>query len=110
MAFVPSSRLDTRVDELLTHYPPNHRRAGSLWLCHLVQDEVGHLGPDQIEWIANKLGLSKMDVQEVVTFYPMFRPDPSGKVHLRVCRSELRSRRLREAVRNHQNQTRHRHR
>lgn len=87
MAFVPSSRLEARVDELLTHYPPNHRRAGSLWLCHLVQDEAGHLGPEQVEWIANKLGLSNMDVQEVVTFYPMFRPDPSGKVHLRVCRS-----------------------
>jgi NADH-quinone oxidoreductase subunit F len=87
MAFVPSSRLVARVDELLTHYPPNHRRAGTLWLCHLVQDEAGHLGDEQIEWIANKLGLSKMDVNEVVTFYPMFRPDPSGKVHLRVCRS-----------------------
>jgi NADH-quinone oxidoreductase subunit F len=87
MAFVPSSRLVARVDELLTHYPPNHRRAGSLWLCHLVQDEVGHLGDEQIEWIANKLEISKMDVSEVVTFYPMFRPDPSGKVHLRVCKS-----------------------
>jgi NADH-quinone oxidoreductase subunit F len=87
MAFEPPASLVSQIDTLIEHYPPTQRRAAALWLCHLVQDHAGFLGPDQVEWIATKLGVAPIDIQEVVTFYPMLSPEPQGKYHLKICRS-----------------------
>ncbi|PYL40814.1 MAG: hypothetical protein DMF36_02010, partial [Verrucomicrobia bacterium] len=37
--------------------------------------------------IAAKLGLEPINILELVTFYPMFRQEPAGKTHIRVCRT-----------------------
>jgi NADH-quinone oxidoreductase subunit F len=87
VSFVPSTALQARIDTLIGHYPPDRIRAASLWLCHLVQDEARCLGPEQVEWIATRLGLPNIDVYELVSFYPMFSATPQGKFHLKVCRS-----------------------
>ena len=54
--------LEAQIDELIAHYPAANRRAAMLWLCHLLQDHYGHLGAEQMEWIAQKLGLPPIDV------------------------------------------------
>src|SRR5207249_9197797 len=38
-------------------------------------------------WIAEKLGLQPINILELVTFYPMFREQPVGKIHIRLCRT-----------------------
>ena len=58
-----------------------------LWLCHLVQAHAGGLGPEQVAWIAAKLGVPPIDVHEVVTFYPMLSPAPLGRYQLKLCRT-----------------------
>jgi NADH-quinone oxidoreductase subunit F len=87
MAFQPTTALLTRVNELISHYPSTHRRAAALWLCHLVQDQAGHLGAEQVEWIAGMLGVLPVDIHELVSFYPMLQATKGGKFHLKVCRS-----------------------
>ena len=79
--------LDRHIDEIITHYPPDKKRAAVLWLCHLLQEHVGFLGDEQVAWIAGKLGLQPINVWEVVTFYPMFTSKPRGKFHIKVCRT-----------------------
>jgi NADH-quinone oxidoreductase subunit E len=56
-------------------------------LLHLIQEDVGHISNEAIEWIAEKLELEPINVYEVVTFYPMFRREPIGKRHIKVCRT-----------------------
>jgi len=34
-----------------------------------------------------KLGLEPINVYELVTFYPMFRQEPLGKYHIKICRT-----------------------
>jgi NADH-quinone oxidoreductase subunit F len=87
MAFEPPASLVSQIDTLIGHYPPTQRRAAALWLCHLVQDHAGLLGPEQVEWIAEKLGVPPMDIHEVVSFYPMLSSQKLGKYHLKICRS-----------------------
>ena len=41
----------------------------------------------RVTWIAAKLGLQPINILELVTFYPMFRQEPAGKTHIRVCRT-----------------------
>ena len=80
-------QLEARMDELITHYPPQYRRAAVLWLLHLLQAQCGCLGRGQVEWIAAKLGLPAINVWELVRFYPMFSEAPRGRFHITVCRT-----------------------
>ncbi|MDP2137930.1 MAG: NAD(P)H-dependent oxidoreductase subunit E [Candidatus Didemnitutus sp.] len=75
----------SRIDEVITHYPV--KRSALLPLLHLIQEDVGYISPEAIEWIAAKLELQPINVYEVVTFYPMFRQKPIGRRHIKVCRT-----------------------
>jgi NADH-quinone oxidoreductase subunit E len=52
-----------------------------------LQNQLGYLSPAAIEWTAARLGVQPINVLELVTFYPMFRQAPSGKLHLKICRT-----------------------
>src|SRR3989442_36489 len=56
-------------------------------LLHLVQEHFGYISDEAIAWIADRLGLQPINVLELVTFYPMYRRQPVGKKHIRVCRT-----------------------
>jgi NADH-quinone oxidoreductase subunit F len=83
---VPES-LEKRMDALIAHYPPEHKRAAVLWLLHLLQAHCGCLGSAQVEWVAAKLGLQPINVWELIRFYPMFSEAPRGRFHITVCRT-----------------------
>lgn len=74
-----------RIDEVIPHYPV--KRSAVLPLLHLVQEDVGFISNEAIEWIARKLELQPINVYELVTFYPMFRRKPIGRRHIKVCRT-----------------------
>ena len=74
-----------KIDEVITHYPV--KRSATLPLLHLIQEDVGYIPEEAITWIAGKLELEPINVYEVVTFYPMFRRQPIGRRHIKVCRT-----------------------
>ena len=74
-----------RIDEVIPHYPV--KRSAALPLLHLVQEDAGYVSDEAIEWIAQKLELQPVNVYELVTFYPMFRRQPIGRRHIKVCRT-----------------------
>ena len=86
MSFAVPTSLEAEIDELITHYP-QQKRSASLMLLHAVQEHFGFISHDAVEWIARKLGLQPINVHELVTFYPMFRQEPLGKTHIKVCRT-----------------------
>jgi len=74
-----------KIDEVIPHYPV--KRSAALPLLHLIQEELGYIAPETVEWIAAKLELQPINIQELVTFYPMFRQKPIGRRHVKVCRT-----------------------
>jgi NADH-quinone oxidoreductase subunit E len=78
-------QLEAEIDELISHYPV--KRSASLMLLHALQEHFGYLSKESIEWTAAKLDLQPINIYELVTFYPMFRQDPIGRHHLKVCRT-----------------------
>ena len=80
------AELEARIDEEITHYPVS-KRSAALPLLHLIQEHAGYIEDAAIHWIAAKLGLEPINVLELVTFYPMFRREPAGRHHIRVCRT-----------------------
>jgi NADH-quinone oxidoreductase subunit E len=85
MNFVVPTNLEAEIDELITHYP--QKRSASLMLLHALQEHFGWISKEAMEWTAAKLGLQPINVYELVTFYPMFRQEPLGKTHIKVCRT-----------------------
>lgn len=75
----------SKIDEVITHYPV--KRSATLPLLHLIQEDAGYISDAAIEWVAAKLELQPINVYEVVTFYPMFRRQPIGRRHIKVCRT-----------------------
>ncbi len=77
---------EAEVDEIVTHYPVS-KRSASLPLLHLWQNRFGFVDDSGVEWIAAKLGLTPVNILELVTFYPWFRREAAGKTVIRVCRT-----------------------
>src|SRR5437762_4323631 len=75
------------MDEAIGRYPADQRRSGAMPLLHLWQEHFGFISNDGVQWIAAKLELQPINILELVTFYPMFRRERAGKMHIRVCRT-----------------------
>lgn len=56
-------------------------------LLHLWQDEEGYLSDGAIAEVAEVMGMPPAEVQEVVSFYSMFRRRPMGRYRIEVCKS-----------------------
>src|SRR2546430_12732850 len=81
------AELERKMDEAIARYPNEHRRSAAMPLLHLWQEHFGFISNEAVLWIAEKLGLQPINILELVTFYPMFREQPAGKMHIRVCRT-----------------------
>ena len=85
MAFSVPAQIEAEIDELISHYP--QKRSASLMLLHSLQEHFGFISSEAMEWVATKLELQPINIYELVTFYPMFRQEPVGKFHFKVCRT-----------------------
>ena len=83
--FTVSSTLEAEIDELITHYPV--KRSASLMVLHAIQEQLGWISQEAVEWTARKLELQPINIYELVTFYPMFRQQPMGKYQIKICRT-----------------------
>ena len=70
---------------IIAQYP--QKRSATMPLLHLVQEDRGFIAPVDMEWVADLVGVTPIQVLEVVTFYPMYRQSPIGRRHVRVCRT-----------------------
>ena len=86
MTRVPAE-LEQTMDEAIGWYPPDRKRSAAMPLLHLWQQHFGSISDEGVRWIAAKLELQPINILELVTFYPMFRQAPTGKKHIRVCRT-----------------------
>ncbi|MDA1192509.1 MAG: NADH-quinone oxidoreductase subunit NuoE [Candidatus Poribacteria bacterium] len=83
MAFEFTPENLAEFNELVTHYP--QKRAVMLPALHIAQKQNGWISPDVMDYIAKQVGVSTAQVQDVVTFYPMFFDHEVNKHIIRVC-------------------------
>ena len=62
-------------------------KSATIPLCHLAQEQDGHLTEDAMEHIAELLGLAPAEVLGTASFYEMFKREPVGKYVINVCTS-----------------------
>lgn len=78
-----SAECRAKIQEIIPNYP--QPRAALLPALHLAQAEAGWITPTAVREIAGLLSLLPIQVQEVVSFYPMFQSRPVGRCHIQVC-------------------------
>ena len=84
-AYTPENR--ARFDEIVQRYPPDRRRSAVLPALYLAQKQQGYITANAIRHVAEVLGITRADVEDVVSFYTMFYRRPVGRFVLQVCRT-----------------------
>ncbi|HZM00670.1 MAG TPA: NADH-quinone oxidoreductase subunit NuoE [Planctomycetota bacterium] len=84
-ASAPSAALVAKLSPLKAHYP--QPKAALVPVLRAVQAELGWLSPETQAWVAAFLGVTPLEVHEVVSFYPMLYDKPVGRHVIHVCRT-----------------------
>lgn len=81
-----STKARKEIDHWTKKFPENHKQSALLAALHIVQEENdGHLTDAHLQAIADYLGIPKIAVLEVATFYFMYDLHATGKYKLYVC-------------------------
>ncbi len=78
----------SRVNEIIARYPEGKQKSALLPLLHLAQEEFGGwLSADTMDYVAEILSITPIEVYEVATFYSMYNTKPVGKFMFEVCQT-----------------------
>ena len=78
-----SPKVAARFDSLVEKYPV--RRSALVPMLLYAQDEIGYLSDAVIAEVADRIGITELDVRNVATYYSMLRFKPAGKYNVQVC-------------------------
>ena len=88
-------------DRLKARYPEGFASSLVLPCLRRIQEDRGHVASDDIDSLAAYLGVPRVQIEEVLSFYTQFREEPIGRWHLQVCRNVSCSLRGAERVLEH---------
>ena len=74
-----------RIEAAIAQYP--RKQSAVMTVLHFIQEEHGFLSNRAMEWVAQKLEMEPIKVLELVTFYPHYRREKRGRIHVRLCRT-----------------------
>jgi len=75
-------------DELVSHYPADQRKSAIISALYLAQHQNGgYLTGAAMRHVAQQIGCTAAEVEDVVTYYTMFYTKPVGKYVINVCRT-----------------------
>jgi NADH-quinone oxidoreductase subunit E len=81
-----SAHAREEIDELLSHFPAEQKKSALLGALNVVQHENnGFLTEELMELVADYLGLAKIEVYEVASFYSMYELKPVARNNVAIC-------------------------
>ena len=73
---------------LVARYPEGKQKSALLPILHLAQDSFGGwLSSETMDYVAELLNITPIEVYEVATFYSMYNTKPVGKYMFEVCQT-----------------------
>jgi NADH-quinone oxidoreductase subunit E len=78
-----SPKLAALFDALVTKYPL--KRSALIPMLLYAQDEIGYISDAVIAEVAERIGITQLDVRDVASYYSMLRFKPAGKYNVQVC-------------------------
>src|SRR6266700_5471577 len=85
--FVYTAENRARFEEIVKRYPADRKRSAVLPALYLAQYQHGYITANAIRHVAELLGITRADVEDVVSYYTMFHTKPVGRFIINVCRT-----------------------
>jgi NADH-quinone oxidoreductase subunit E len=77
-----------KVNEIIARYPQGKQKSALLPVLHLAQETFGGwLSAETMDYVAELLQITPIEVYEVATFYSMYNVKPVGKYMFEVCQT-----------------------
>lgn len=92
-------------ERLKTRLPPGHDASLLLPCLRRVQEARGYIDDSDIDALVVYLGVPRIQIEEVLSFYTMLRRAPIGRWHLQVCHNVSCSMRGAERLLEHLTET-----
>src|SRR6478609_1012217 len=98
-AFTPEN--EAWIERQLAKYPPGREASAVIPLLWRAQEQAGGWVPQAaIETVAARLGMARIRVLEIATFYTMFNLEPVGQYFIQICGTTPCMLRGAEAIKN----------
>jgi NADH-quinone oxidoreductase subunit E len=86
-AFAYTAENRARLEDICARYPVEQRKSAILAALYLAQHQQGYLTQNAMRHVAEAIGCTPAEVEDVVSFYTMFYTRPVGRHVLQVCRT-----------------------
>ena len=74
-------------DKLTRRYPAGFESSLVLPCLRRIQEDRGYVADEDIDGLVDYLGVPRIQIEEVLSFYGQFRRKPIGRCHLQACRN-----------------------
>jgi len=86
-AFAYTPENQAKFDANVARYPAEERKSAVLYALYLAQQQQGYLTAAAMSHVAQQIGCTAAEVEDVVSYYTMFFTKPVGTYVLNVCRT-----------------------
>ena len=83
--FVFTAAHREELERIASHYPPERRRSAIISALYLAQRQQGYITAGAMRHVAEVIGCTPAEVEDVVSYYAMFFTRKVGKYVLQVC-------------------------
>lgn len=73
------------IESVLAKYPADQKRSAVMPLLYMAQRGRGYVAREQLDEIAEILGISSTDVASIVGFYTLYHDSEGGKYRIQIC-------------------------
>jgi NADH-quinone oxidoreductase E subunit len=84
-AFTPERREE--FERRAAQYPPERRKSAIIYALFLVQAQQGYISANGMRHVAEVIGCTPAEVEDVASYYAMFYRKPLGRYVVQVCRT-----------------------
>jgi len=87
LAFAYTPENQAKFDANVARYPAEELKSAVLYALYLAQQQQGYLTAAAMSHVAQQIGCTAAEVEDVVSYYTMFFTKPVGTYVLNVCRT-----------------------
>ena len=74
-------------DQLRARFPQGFDSSMVLPCLRRIQEDRGYIAAEDIDGLVEYLGVPRIQIEEVLSFYGQFRRAPVGRCHIEMCRN-----------------------
>ncbi len=74
-------------ERMKARFPAGFESSLTLPCLRRIQEERGYVADEDIDLLVEYLGVPRIQIEEVLSFYTQFRRAPIGRWHLQACRN-----------------------